>query len=335
MIEYKIHTDEPGKEWDTLLNQHTRHNPFQTRNMYHMYSQAKDFTPYFCIAQHQDTNKIAGGFLFVIQKSKVPLLGNFLSRALIVGGPLIPKHGRAILEGLLSVYSKFVRGKIIYSEIRNLHQWQHFYDTFFRHGFAYEPHLNYQIDLQVDDIKQHFSASKKRQIRKAEKNGAKIIKNPNLEQVKDFYHILKSLYANKINKPLPDWSFFQAYYHEFVQKDKGIYLLIAYQDKIIGGIMMPFCNNKSAFEWYIAGKDQDYKQLYPSVMATWAGICYAHENNFQYFDFMGAGKPNQPYGVREFKSRFGGKLLNYGRFYKQHKPLIYFCLKIYLKLRNK
>ena len=29
---------------------------------------------------------------------------------------------------------------------------------------------------------------------------------------------------------------------------------------------------------------------------------------------MGAGNPNKNYGVRDFKSRFGGQLVEYGRF---------------------
>jgi lipid II:glycine glycyltransferase (peptidoglycan interpeptide bridge formation enzyme) len=49
-------------------------------------------------------------------------------------------------------------------------------------------------------------------------------------------------------------------------------------------------------------------------LATWAGIEYAANHHFDKFDFMGAGKPDESYGVREFKSKFGGTLLEHGRF---------------------
>ena len=52
-------------------------------------------------------------------------------------------------------------------------------------------------------------------------------------------------------------------------------------------------------------------------------IDYATKNNFQMFDFLGAGSPNKNYGVREFKSKFGGELLNHGRFIRINKKYLY------------
>jgi len=41
------------------------------------------------------------------------------------------------------------------------------------------------------------------------------------------------------------------------------------------------------------------------------------------FDFMGVGIPNRPYGVRDFKSKFGGELVNYGRFGRRNSKILY------------
>jgi lipid II:glycine glycyltransferase (peptidoglycan interpeptide bridge formation enzyme) len=38
---------------------------------------------------------------------------------------------------------------------------------------------------------------------------------------------------------------------------------------------------------------------------------------------MGAGKPDEPYGVRDFKAEFGGELVERGRFLCIRKPLLY------------
>lgn len=75
--------------------------------------------------------------------------------------------------------------------------------------------------------------------------------------------------------------------------------------------------------------------MYPSVLATWAGIEYAAKNGFEYFDFMGAGKPDESYGVREFKSKFGGELVSYGRFLYVYKPLVYKLAKCYFDVLKK
>jgi serine/alanine adding enzyme len=37
------------------------------------------------------------------------------------------------------------------------------------------------------------------------------------------------------------------------------------------------------------------------------------ENGYRVYDFGGAGKPDEEYGVRDFKAKFGGKLVCYGR----------------------
>ncbi|NCA85222.1 MAG: peptidoglycan bridge formation glycyltransferase FemA/FemB family protein, partial [Clostridia bacterium] len=65
------------------------------------------------------------------------------------------------------------------------------------------------------------------------------------------------------------------------------------------------------------------RHIYPSVLATWAAIDYAIKTGYRQFDFMGVGKPNVPYGVRDFKMRFGGTVVNYGRYIRINNKFIY------------
>ena len=88
------------------------------------------------------------------------------------------------------------------------------------------------------------------------------------------------------------------------------------------------CQNKVIYEWYVCGLDQDYKNIYPSVLATWAAIEYGLKNNLETFDFMGVGVPDKDYGVREFKSKFGGELVNFGRFGRINNHFIYTITEI-------
>jgi len=50
---------------------------------------------------------------------------------------------------------------------------------------------------------------------------------------------------------------------------------------------------------------------------------------------MGAGKPDEDYGVREFKSKFGGELVNYGRFIRINNPFYYKLGELGLKILYK
>ena len=81
--------------------------------------------------------------------------------------------------------------------------------------------------------------------------------------------------------------------------------------------------NGVVYEWYECGMNAAYKEQYPSVMATWAGMQYAHEQGCARYDMMGAGVPGVPYGVRDFKSEFGGTLVEHGRWLYVAKPWLY------------
>jgi lipid II:glycine glycyltransferase (peptidoglycan interpeptide bridge formation enzyme) len=194
-----------------------------------------------------------------------------------------------------------------------------------------------------EQILSKFSTTRRRQIRKGLTGGAEIIEPENLEQVREFYDILYRLYRYKVRKPLADWSFFESFYNQTLpqttnhkphtgnnetvkqwnNRSIGIIRLIRYNDCIIGGILAPVFETKCIYEWYVCGLDKEYKEQYPSVLATWAAIDFAAKNDIKNFDFMGVGRPDIPYGVREFKVRFGGEMVNYGRLTRINNRLLY------------
>jgi lipid II:glycine glycyltransferase (peptidoglycan interpeptide bridge formation enzyme) len=45
----------------------------------------------------------------------------------------------------------------------------------------------------------------------------------------------------------------------------------------------------------------------------WHILKWGAENHYCIYDFGGAGKPGEHYGVRDFKAKFGGELVCYGR----------------------
>ena len=87
--------------------------------------------------------------------------------------------------------------------------------------------------------------------------------------------------------------------------------------------MCPILAGKTIYEWYVCGLDEDFRECYSSVVATYAAIEYAKEHGLSLFDFMGAGKPDIPYGVRDFKMEFGGELVEHGRYVCVQKLVLY------------
>ena len=101
------------------------------------------------------------------------------------------------------------------------------------------------------------------------------------------------------------------------------------ESKMIAG-QVRLCYKDTVYAWY-AGSDSGYFQKRPNDFLLWNVILWSKENNYKVFDFGGAGKPNVPYGVRDYKLKFGGELVNYGRFEKVHQPVVMFMSSIGLK----
>ena len=163
-----------------------------------------------------------------------------------------------------------------------------------------------------------MESSRRRFVKSSLQQGAVIVANPTKEDVKGFYTVLQDLYRKRIKKPLFPLSFFLKLLDTTFSK----YILVEYQQEIIGGMLCVF-DEDSVYEWFVCGKDGCFPKIYPSTLATWAAIRFAAEHGFKRFDMMGAGAPGDGgYGVREFKAKFGGELVEYGRFvYVCSKPL--------------
>jgi len=318
------------EEWSKYILDHSLGNIFQSPQIYDFYLEVKNYKPYL-ICCLDNEGQIRGILLAVFVKEE-GLASFFSTRCLVISGPIldINSESNLTLTELLRALVKSARKEnAVYIEFRNLFDFSDKKKIFLEQGFNYSEHLNYQVSIDEEEkIRKRVSSSKLRQIKQSISQGVEILEPTNIEQIKEFYIILKELYKNKVRKPLPDWSFFESFYRN---NEIGKYFLICYCEKVIGGIMCPIYKGR-IYEWYICGQDGMYRKVYPSVLATWAPIKYALENGLKMFDFMGAGRPDADYGVREFKAKFGGKLVNHGRFRKVLKPFNYKLGKLGLKI---
>ena len=322
----KTRSNIPTNNWTSFVRDHPYGSVFQTKEIFDLFTKTNKFEPLILCA-FDDKNEMCGLLLGVYIHEKGGLGKLLSSRFVIYGGPLLTgnkKKQPECLDALLRALVEDSRKKALFIQFRNFFSQKHLLTVYKKHGFELIQRLNYIIDLSNQEKIQHnISESRQRQIKKALNNGSSIIKAESIEQVKEFYKILYELYRDKIRKPLPDWSFFENFYKESREGKLGIIHLIKYENKIIGGILAPVFNTKCIYEWYVCGLDRKYKEQYPSVLATWAGIDYAIQNNIKSFDFMGVGKPDQEYGVRNFKARFGGELVNYGRLTRINNQFLY------------
>ncbi len=316
----------PVNSWEEFLQQNSHATPFQSYEFYKLFNSVSGLSAQ-SIAVCEE-HKILS--LVVITFQKEPDIKSFFSRrSIIYGGPLIDDSSHAALDLLLKSILKITKNHSIYTETRNLSDYSNYKNLFLNNGFEYIPYLNFHVTTDnMEVLNTKMSNSRIRQIKKAQSTGVSWKEAENVEEVKVFYNILSGLYKNKIRKPLLPLSFFINFFYS----KAGKYILVLYKDKIIGGIMCPILEGRAIYEFYVCGLDDEYKAQYPSVIATWAAIEYASRNNIPAFDFMGAGKPDESYGVREFKARFGGEMVEYGRFLRVNNKFLYFIGKHGLKV---
>ena len=259
---------------------------------------------------------------------KNPARQFFTRRAIIIGGPALADDAtEEEVTTLMSAVKTFLSSKgtvsgcsPIYIETRNFNDYSRWKEAFSKAGFEYRKHLNFHIDCtDKDRMYELLSETRRRQIRKAVSSGVEITEAQSEQEITDWYYILAELYRRKVKTPLFPLPFFI----EFYRQKRGVILLVKYGEKVIGGIMCPIFDEKCIYEWFVCGMDNEYKNQYPSVMATWAAMEYANGHNTPMFDIMGAGVPDVPYGVRDFKAEFGGKMVEHGRFLHVAKPLLY------------
>ena len=337
MTQLLTYPDIDPQQWQALIDRSPYATWFQTKEAYEFYAAlSSEFIPFaFGIEEcrgdeamrqlgDKDGDRLVGVIVGYITRERNAIKQYFTRRAIIIGGPLLAEDisNEALsmlltsLKNLPSLQGGAGVGLPIYIETRNFHNYSKWKSVFETNGFAYQPHLNIQVTC---DEAHTMSEQRIRQVKKALKNGVEIVEASFEQEIRDWYRILSQLYREKVRTPLFSEEFFMQFYREGV----GKYLLVKHQGKVIGGMMCPILDGKAIYEWFVCGLDEEYREQYPSVMATYAAIEYAKTNALPLFDFMGAGKPDVPYGVRDFKMEFGGELVEHGRFLCVRKPLLY------------
>lgn len=243
------------------------------------------------------------------------------TRAVAYGGILCEPSaaGRVALDTLLREYRHHVPAAVLFTELRNQTDTTDVQPILAEHCFCYEDHLDYLIDLtqSEDELWHNLHRTRKQNIRAAEREGVVVEVVTAGEQVDELYAVLEAIY-HRINIPLPHQSLFRAAFAE-LSPCGMINMLIARIDDYPAGALVNLLYKGRLITWY-GGSNRARGPNYANEMLNWHSICWARECGFCVYDFGGAGKPDEPYGPREYKARFGGRLVNFGRNVCVHAP---------------
>lgn len=321
-------------KWEDFVFNHPEGNIFQTCAMADVYRSAKYYEPVSLAAVEPESGRLLATLQAVIIRDAPGLIGSISSRSIINGGPLIvdDKKGCDALKKLLNYYEKFLNNRAIYTQVRNLWDTETSKEILNSLGYQYEPHLNYLINLNrpAKEIWGEIHKPRRKGINRAEKVGIEVRKIKNRGEIKDCYEIIEETYKN-VRLPLADISLLESAYDKLSSSGFIDFYLATLKGEVVGSrVVLKY--RGFVHDWY-AGSKQEINYVNEAVV--WHMLSeYAEKEKV--FDFGGAGHPDKPYGVREFKKRFGGEEVNFGRYEKIHnqskKELLNLGFKTYKKL---
>jgi lipid II:glycine glycyltransferase (peptidoglycan interpeptide bridge formation enzyme) len=302
------------EDWSAFVSENEYDNIFQTPEMAEVYSNTKRMEAITLFAVEE--GEILASVVAYVSTEKGGLLKPFATRAVIPAGCIYQntEKGLDAFLNLIREYDKTARKKAIFTEIRMMHDIPE-YRKLEASGYGWRDHLNIIVDLNKprDDVWKEIHKTRRYGIKKAREAGVTVEKVTDASKIPIVYSLLKETYKN-VQMPLADVSLLESAYKILYPKKKIKILLAKHNDRYIGTVVLLVYNGR-AYEWY-AGALPDALSLCPNDLLVWTAIESACERECRTFDFGGAGSPDKPYGVREFKRKFGGDVVNLGRYKK-------------------
>ncbi|MGM9826375.1 MAG: lipid II:glycine glycyltransferase FemX [Paludibacteraceae bacterium] len=314
--------------WAEFVKAHPKGNVFQTPEMYDVYTQTPGYTPQV-IALAQD-RKMVGLMMWVVMQEK-GIIARFSMRSIIQGAPLVKDDKLEYIAAILEAYEQMRDRKVIYTQIRNHSEMLTANDAFQQCEFRFKSHLNFIITLDEEEVVwSRVGKGRIKQIKKAQKNGLYVdVFEPGQitdELINNGYCIIRSVYL-RAGLPLTDIEQIRA------ANKQGILIIFVVRDAegTMLGCRFGLLFRNSIYGWY-AGSYIQYYSLFPNDLLIWETLRWGIKNGYEIFDYGGAGEPNKPYGVRTFKQQMGGELVNFGRYEKIHRKVMYIIGEIGVKL---
>jgi serine/alanine adding enzyme len=307
--------------WRDFLESNPQAQVFHTPEMYEVFARAKRHSPSLWAAVSNDGRVLALLPTVHVTAFDGPL-GSFTARNIAYGGALYEQGPKGIeaLSTLLGAYRRALRLPALYTEIRNLSGTDGVQRTLADRGFLYEEHLNFLINLQrsPEEILQSCGTRTRAHVRHALRQGKVEINEINdRNQIKMLYDVLRLTYSHS-GVPLSDFSLFEAAFDVLHPRNMVRFTVAIVEEKPVA-VSVELLYKDVVYGWY-GGTAREYSAFRPNEVLTWNQLEWGATHGFHIYDFGGAGKPGEPYGPRDFKAKFGGELVSFGRNICVHTP---------------
>jgi serine/alanine adding enzyme len=300
--------------WRDFAAKQPQGNIFHTPEMFKVFERARGHRPLIQAVLNNHDEILA--LLLPVQITLMDgLFRNITTRAIAYGSILCApdSHGVQALTLLLRTYSHTAKHQALFTELRNLADFSHLQEVFEQNGFVYAEYLDYLIDLNgtPEQILQNIGARTRKHIRQGlRKENVKVEMLAERNQLNKWYELVSKSYR-EARVPLADRSLFEAAYD--ILEPKGMvqfWLGSIGADYVAASAELLY--KDVIYGWY-SGVDREFGDDQPGEMLMWQVLSWGAQNGYKTYDFGGAGIPGEIYGVRDFKAKFGGQLVSYGR----------------------
>ncbi|SFV68253.1 hypothetical protein MNB_SV-14-513 [hydrothermal vent metagenome] len=245
-------------------------------------------------------NKIVASMPFYIKK-RAFFRAITLPKLTQTMGPYIEYPKNQTLYKRLS-YEKKIMNKLIeqlpkvdmfnQSFHHNITNWLPFYWQGYKQSTGY----TYIIEdlSNMDKVFKGFTSSTRNDIRKAEKNGIKVIDS---EDIEAFYEIIKLTFKKKKLKARESLEFIKELYLKAKEKD-AIMMKFAVKDDVVYSVSLCFYDNKTLYE-IMAGSNRYINLLGSQQLLKLEVMRFASEKSLS-FDFEGSMVEGVEYRNRSF-----------------------------------
>jgi len=305
--------------WDDFVEAHPKGSIFHTSDIVRVYESTKDYKPIALAAVTEHGEVLAIVLATRIQSLPGPL-GLISSRSIWYAEPLCHDDERSIsaLAAVVAEHDRRVERNTLFTEIRPLFTPGPERIALERCGYEFLDYLNYVVDVSVppDVIWRNLRRDDRRSIQKSKRAGFKAHYIDSFEGIAELYRHLVKTYKHA-GVPLADISLFESAFNFLHGKKRLRLIAVSEGDKTIT-MHATLVYKDYAFAWYCGTERRP--QFSPVDLLKWREFGQSYEDGITKYDLGGAGWPNEPYGVRDFKAKFGGELVQYGRYRKVHTP---------------
>ena len=306
--------------WENFVQNNKDGSIFHTPEMTKVFQEDGSYKSFAFFVVDEEKNNIEALMTGFIQNVKSGVLKSISSRSVLMQTPIY--NNLQALKFLLDYYSKYMKNKAVYTEIRNHHlQNSDEKEIYENCGFNLENHLNILVPLGMpeEDLWKTVKRNRKDGINKGKKAGFSFTVSGKCDDIELFYKLLEELYQ-KIKLPIPKLEF----YENLSENENSRWFTLKYNNDPI--IILCALSYKEVLFAYTIGikQDEQITKLRPVDFFYWEVIRWANNNSYNIYDWMGAGKPDKEYGVRKFKLQYGGNLLDLGRYVYIHSKNKYF-----------